>query len=693
MKSPLFLVASLLTTCLLYAHSSIAQNTDLQKVTGKQSRVVWVRDFSGKDRHSNANDYKSKIVGYDSKEGKEHIILDQLDGYTKPLFTPDGDRVVFTNTHDKQIYVVGWDGKNLRKIVEGNIADVWQDPKNKKLWVYYQTGFDQKTPLYRVPIDGGGKPELIWNTTQLHVDNFQLSRDGNYASGLFPWPNGGVANLETKEWQLLGNGCWTSLSPDNSRMFWVFDGAHRNVFLTTQTGQKWIVPIGDAEGINGFEVYHPRWSNSPEIIAVTGPYVGEGGEPGGNRIREGYTTVEVYVGRFSADYKSIEAWSKITENEVGDYFPDVWVKDGEKVDVPTDVAKDETVVAVKTLDSKAINRFKEWPGTDDGLVFIWENSTSANQVKTLDNKKYSTQLELSGKAIYGLDNCLDLAQGAAKVEGADENLLQACKKTNQLTIEAYITSDNLKQTGPARIISFSENASSRNFTLGQANNNLVLRLRTPFSGENGSSPEIILGEIKQDVAVHVIVSYADEHLSCYLNGKAMPLNEKYQGDFSNWKPQHLIFGDEWGGERNWDGKLEGVAIFNRFFSAKEAAKHYELWQKKIEDRITPETIVVDATLEKMSGTPEPASIAPYQRCLAEYVYKVNKINKGTIKEDRIIVTHWVILDSKKVPVAVKIGEKLTLTLQRFDDHKELQGERLVSDFDEFDLERFVDMKR
>ena len=692
MKSPLFLVATLLT-CLLCSHSSIAQNTDLQKVTGKQTRVVWVRDFSGKDRHSNANEYKSKIVGFDSKEGKEHVILDQLDGYTKPLFTPNGDRVVFTNLHDKQIYAVDWDGKNLRKIVEGNIADVWQDPTNKMLWVYYQTGFDENAPLYRVPIDKGGKPELIWNMTPLHIDNFQLSRDGKQASGLFPWPKGGVANLETKDWQLLGNGCWTSLSPDNSKMFWIFDGAHRNVFITSQTGKKWVVSIGDAEGINGFEVYHPRWSNSPEIIAVTGPYVGNGGQPGGNRIGESYTEVEIYVGRFSADYKSIEAWSKITENEVGDYFPDVWVKDGEKVDIPTQIAKNETVLDVKTLDIKTINRFKEWPGTDDGLVFIWENSNSANQVKTFDGKKYSTQLELSGKAIYGLDNCLDLASGAAKIEGADENLLQACQKTNQLTIEASITSDNLKQTGPARIISFSENASSRNFTLGQANNNLVLRLRTPFSGENGSSPEIILGEIKQDVAVHVIVSYADEHLSCYLNGKAMPLKEKYQGDFSNWKPQHLIFGDEWGGERNWDGKLEGVAIFNRFFSDKEAAKHYELWKKKIEDRKTPETIVVEATLEKLSGTPEPASIAPYQRCLAEYVYKVNKINKGTIKEDRIIVTHWVILDSKKVPVAVKIGEKQTLTLQRFDDHKELQGERLVSDFDEFDLERFVDMKR
>lgn len=691
MKTAFFFVATLLTA-LLFSQSSVAQTVDLQKLTGKQTRVVWVRDFGAKNRNSSENKNKSKIMGFDSKEGKEHIILDQLDGYANLLFTPDGNRVVFSNEHKKQIYVIDWDGKNLRKIVDGYLLDVWQDPKTKKLWLYYLRGFDGKTPAYRVPIDGSGKPELIWDATS-EVDHLQLSRDGKQASGLFPWPKGGVANMETKEWQLLGNGCWTSLAPDNSRMFWIFDGAHRNVHITTQTGQKWVVPIGDAEGINGFEVYHPRWSNSPEIITMTGPYVGNGGQPGGNRIGDNAAEVEIYVGRFSADYKSIEAWSKITDNKEADFFPDVWVKGGEKVDVPAKIAKGKTGQAVKTLDSKTINRFKEWPGTDEGLVFLWENATSANQVKTVDDKRYSTQLQLSGKAIYGFDNCLDLAQGAAKVEGADENILRACQKSNQLTIEASITSDNLKQTGPARIISFSENASSRNFTVGQTDNHLVLRLRTPLSGENGSSPEIVLGEIKQDVATHLIVTYANGHLSCYLNGKAVSLKETYQGDFSNWKPQHLIFGDEWGGERNWDGKLEGIALFNRFFSDQEAAKHYALWQKKIKDRKSPGTIVVEATPEKISVTPDPASIAPYQRCLAEYVYTINKVQKGTLNEKRIIVTHWVILDGKKNPVAAQIGKKQTLTLQRFDDHKELQSERLVSDFDEFDLERFVHMQR
>ncbi len=686
----LILITALILIFNTFGYSQI---TDLRELSKNHSKVVWVRDFSGKDRHSNSNENKSKIVGFDSKEGKERIIVDKLDGYTKPLFTPDGKRVVFTNRRDKNIYIVNWDGTNLRKLVKGSVADVWQNPVDDMIWVYYQTDFGQKAPLYRMPIDKEGKPELVWNTTELDIDNFQLSRDGKYASGLFPWPKGGVANLETKDWELLGNGCWTSLSPDDSKIFWIFDGSHRNVYISSDNGGKWMVPIGNAPGINGFEVYHPRWSNSPEIISISGPYVGKGGQPGGNRIREGYTKVEIYVGKFSADYKSIEAWMQITKNDVGDYFPDVWVKGGEKIDIPSTISKDINKVNVKTLDSKTINRFKTWPGTNEGLVFLWENSRTENKVKTFDNKNYSAQLKLKGKAIYGINNSLDLSDGLAIIEGANENILHACQNSNQLTIEAYISCDNLVQEGPARIISFSSNASSRNFTLGQDKNKLVMRLRTPFSGNNGSMPQIELGEIKQNEPLHLIVSYAQGHLKCYFNGKQMPLQKTYQGDFSKWSEQQLIFGDEVGGGRNWSGNMEGVAIYNRFFNDEEAAKHYELWQKKIKDRIKPSTIVVNATLEQISTTPEPTSIAPYQRCMAEFVYKINKVEKGTLQTDRIIVTQWVILDGKKIPVSVKIGETKKMFLQKFDDHKELEGERLVSDIDEFDLERFVNINR
>ena len=681
-------VLLLLWSCLSLI--TVNAQTSLQKLTGSHTRVVWVRDFSGKNRHHNSREYKSKLVGFDSIKNHEYIILDKLDGYHKPLITPDGKQVVFSNHRDNNIYVVNWDGSKLKKIIKGNLADVCYIPADKTVWIYYQTGNNKKYPLYRLPLTGKGKPELIWNKTPINVDNFQISRNGKYASGLFPWPKGGVAELPNKKWEILGSGCWTSLAPDNSKLFWIFDGPHRNVYVTTANHKKWKVTIGNAPEIDGFEVYHPRWSNSPRVMTITGPYVGKGGHPGGNRIRSGYRHVEVYVGHFSEDYLTIDDWVKITKNKVGDYFPDAWVEGGEKINIPADIAQGKMkALKVKTLASAEVNKFTQWPGTDKGLIFLWKHSQAQNQLTMFNGKSYSTQMRLRGNAIYGLNYQVELTGGAALIEGADKNILQSCKKTNQLTIEAAITTAKAKQSGPARVISFSSNAGSRNFTLGQNGQYLVLRLRTSQTNANGTNPQITLGKIKLGQPTHVIVSFASGHLTCYINGKKSPVSNCYYGDFSNWKPQHLLFGDEWDGHRDWAGSLSDVAIYNRYFSQLEAIKHYQLWRNKFPKQKQVDTITVTAVLEQKTATPNPRDIAPYRRCLAEYRYKVISVDHGTLAAKQLVVNHWVILDGKKITVPITPGITVQFKLQKFSEHHELESERLVSNIDEIDLKRFV----
>jgi hypothetical protein len=57
-----------------------------------------------------------------------------------------------------------------------------------------------------------------------------------------------------------------------------------------------------------------------------------------------------------------------------------------------------------------------------------------------------------------------------------------------------IASD-IRQTGPARIVSNSPNISVRNFTFGQQGSNLVFRLRTAATGLNGARPEIVVPDV------------------------------------------------------------------------------------------------------------------------------------------------------------------------------------------------------
>ncbi|MCK4625791.1 MAG: LamG domain-containing protein, partial [Phycisphaerae bacterium] len=283
--------------------------------------------------------------------------------------------------------------------------------------------------------------------------------------------------------------------------------------------------------------------------------------------------------------------------------------------------------------------------------------------------------------------------GAMLARNIDKRLLAACKKTNQLTIEVTLTPANLKQRGPARIVTFSTNSASRNFTLGQDGKNLILRLRTTQTGDNGTKPQVTLCQLAAGKPHHIIVSYFPGRLFCYVNGRKVPASAAVQGDFSNWAPQHLLFGDEWNGQRDWSGRLEGVAIYSRFVPPKEAVLRYRLYAARFKKRKPAPRVVLEGKLVETTATPAPGDIAPYRRGLVLYTYEVGKVVSGKCKEKRIQVAHWAILDDKALKsLAAKVkGRNYRLTLERYDDHPQLQGERLITDSNEFDLRRYIDV--
>lgn len=92
----------------------------------------------------------------------------------------------------------------------------------------------------------------------------------------------------------------------------------------------WKVNIALAPGIDGHEVYHPRWSNHPLYFVITGPYRHQVGP---NAIRGGGSQVEVYLGKFSADLMKVESWVRVTHNGKGDFYPDAWLEHGERFDL------------------------------------------------------------------------------------------------------------------------------------------------------------------------------------------------------------------------------------------------------------------------------------------------------------------------------------------------------------------------
>ena len=265
-------------------------------------------------------------------------------------------------------------------------------------------------------------------------------------------------------------------------------------------------------------------------------------------------------------------------------------------------------------------------------------------------------------------------------------MLRRLTAANRLTVEAVVRPGARLQDGPARIVSFSTDGGSRNFTLGQQGDQLVFRLRTPKTGANGSTPETPLCRIAAGRYTHVLVTYTPGRLVCYSDGVKVVDTDRIQGDFRNWEAQHVVFGDEWRDDLDWDGVLEGVAVYGRVLDAAEARANYEAYQRILGGRDAVQETDARVTLIGRSDVPALADIQPYREALVVYEYDVEGVTRGPDVAGRIRVAHWAILDGETLAVARwDDGQTQRLRLEPFEDNPQLEtfymSDTLAPDFD------------
>jgi mono/diheme cytochrome c family protein len=160
-------------------------------------------------------------------------------------------------------------------------------------------------------------------------------------------------------------------------------------------------------------------------------------------------------------------------------------------------------------------------------------------------------------------------------DGPATKLIDAIRKTGELSIEVWLTPSDLKQSGPARIVSLSIDPSQRNFTLGQDKGRLDIRLRTSSTDNNGqpstAGPENSLARTLTHV---VFTRSAGGEVGLYQDGKKI-VSGKVAGDFANWSNDfRLSIANEITGDRPWLGDLHLVAIYSRALSDADVAQNY-----------------------------------------------------------------------------------------------------------------------
>jgi hypothetical protein len=287
--------------------------------------VVWVQE-DGSDPLALGTGLA--LMGLDTDDSRgERIITPERRSYVKPMLTPSGDRIVFSSRTPEgaRMFMVNWDGTELTPLGTGYALAVWRHPSEGTEWVYASADTEKQPgpPLVsRFRIDSPHEREVVWDKTPVSLDTFHVSADGRRAAGLFPWPDAGIAELPNGTLRKLGEGCWTALAHARGPMLWYFDGSHRNVTMVDlETDRRWNVGLNRAPGFDGAEVFYPRWTNHSRFLAISGPY----NQGGANQVRSGGDQVEVHVGRFSADFTSVEAWARVTNNARGDLYADVWI--------------------------------------------------------------------------------------------------------------------------------------------------------------------------------------------------------------------------------------------------------------------------------------------------------------------------------------------------------------------------------
>jgi len=338
-----FLLCLLLLAPMAQAQEGLADDI-LALTDGKRVKIAWAQDPQGSGDAYVTEDVWQLLL-YDTQDDTIRIIRSQLDSYARPLITHDGNRIVYTDVPDRNIYVIDSDGSNRRLVASGYAGALWYDSDSGTEWVYYQEGAGEGSdqPLRRINLDNGDQIELVWDQTDADLSWLSVSSDGRRVGGSWPWPESGVivpdydgsggGDIYYTQNGYYQTGCWTCISPDDTYRYSVFPGTHREwISYAWPVGDPWIMSLVPPDPPMGAEdrVYSPKLSNHPDFLTLVAPaWVME---------------IEVQFGKTNPGFDQVTDWVRITDNNVWEAMPTAWI-DPESVCIDSFEAAPATITA------------------------------------------------------------------------------------------------------------------------------------------------------------------------------------------------------------------------------------------------------------------------------------------------------------------------------------------------------------
>ncbi len=159
-------------------------------------------------------------------------------------------------------------------------------------------------------------------------------------------------------------------------------------------------------------------------------------------------------------------------------------------------------------------------------------------------------------------------------------IINPLKGSSTISAEIWFKPSNLKQDGPARLLTISGGTSDRNFTIGQEGRSMQVRVRTNRTSKNGM-PALESSALLTTQVTHAVYSFHNERARLYINGRLVK-EQKISGTFDNWDENFkLSIGNEVSNDRPWLGTIYYAAIYNRELNPNEITTRYEAGKDNI----------------------------------------------------------------------------------------------------------------
>ncbi len=182
---------------------------------------------------------------------------------------------------------------------------------------------------------------------------------------------------------------------------------------------------------------------------------------------------------------------------------------------------------------------------------------------------------------------IDIAEGSAAASpGGSRKLYDRLADpeagTQQYSVEAWLVPANTTLEGPARIVSYSSGTGNRNFHLGQVLYNYDFRNRSLAAEiNNNGAPSLQTYDGDQDLQAtlqHVVITF-DQY-----RGRRINVNGQWTEDVDEqggdrlwtWSPNYtFLLGNETSGDRQWEGKIQLVAIYDVALSDAQILQNFK----------------------------------------------------------------------------------------------------------------------